>query len=211
MPTPRGAERGIEQARDQLLSDRKARGCTRAPGNDRQTHRDLRRVDVCMRERVRRRGVMMTVADDEAAVGTLHDDQVDAVLQVFRLFGRKARFERHRGVKISITPVASKAQVRHERAGHLEAGIGQSAQWMPGMSIARTVVLRMNVTPRASESHAARRGIASRDSTRSSFVLLRTASSAGTDDGEIKSVRHGAWRHEITHLCNPHFSVRKPI
>ena len=47
------------------------------------------------------------------------------------------------------------------------------------MSMEVTVVSRMKLTPCAAASHAARRGIASRESTRNSTVLSRTAVNSG--------------------------------
>src|SRR5262249_19611941 len=56
--------------------------------------------------------------------------------------------------------------------------------WTRGASIAWTFVLRMKVTPCLAVSHAARRGIAVRDSTRSSTLLSRTASAGAPSCGQ---------------------------
>ena len=64
---------------------------------------------------------MMTVSDDETAVGALHDDQVDAVLQMLRLLPGKTRLEWTGSAEVRVPGVPSKPQIGHERTGQSEA------------------------------------------------------------------------------------------
>ncbi len=68
---------------------------------------------------------MMAVPHHETAIRTLHNDKMDAVLDVVCLIAGKTRFERYGGIQIRIAVVSPESKIGHNGARKLEPWIGK--------------------------------------------------------------------------------------
>ena len=66
------------------------------------------------RERVRRRSVMVRIADDQRTVGAAHDDQMHSVGDVIALLRPKALLQRGCGRQLRIAEISDHAEVGHD-------------------------------------------------------------------------------------------------
>ena len=67
-----------------------------------------------------RHGVVVRIADHESAVGTLHNDQVDAIRQRITRLGLQPGPQGDRLRQVGVAPIPHQAQVTHHRCGQVE-------------------------------------------------------------------------------------------
>ena len=99
-----------------------ARAHRRASAEHRTKFIEDQRVDRLVAERIGRRGIMVAVTDNQAAIGALRDDQVDAVREMIGPLGIEPRPQRRRLRECGIAQIADQTEVRHHRTRQAIAG-----------------------------------------------------------------------------------------
>ena len=72
-------------------------------------------IDGGRREGIRRRRVVMGIADDQRVVGAADDDQMNAIRDMLALFGLEPARERARRGQFRIAKIADHAEIGHDR------------------------------------------------------------------------------------------------